>query len=313
MNHPVFISICIPAYKHVEYLKRLLDSIAAQSFRDFEIIITDDSKDDTVEVFLQAYKSIALIRYHKNEVSLGSPENWNAGIRLAKGTWIKIMHDDDWFAHEHALAEFASAAKQLSKASFIFSGFSEVNLNTGKARNFVISNTVMRLLRKNELLLFKQNYIGHPSTTLIRNTGDYYFDKRFKWVVDIEFYIRYLRKHKNFVAIRKPLIKIGVNEHQITKQAFRNPEVEIPEVLGLLQKLPPEGLHNIFVYDYYWRFIRNLSIRSINDIEKYAHDVAIPAVIVNMISAQARWPLSLLKNGLVSKSLMFTSYLRYRL
>ncbi len=313
MNSPVFISICIPAYKHVEYLKRLLDSIASQSFRDIEIIVTDDSNDGTVANFLQSYQSIMPIQYHKNKVSLGSPENWNAGIRLAKGTWIKIMHDDDWFADDQSLNEFASAAKQFSNANFIFSGFTEVHLDTGKLKTFIVSNTVTRLLQKNPLLLFKQNYIGHPSTTLIKNNSDYYFDKSFKWVVDIEFYMRYLLRQKNFIAIQKPLIKIGINKHQITKQAFRNPEVEVPEVLGLLQKLPPECLHNIFVYDYYWRFLRNLSIRSINDIKKYAPDVVIPEVIVKMINAQVRWSLTLLKNGLISKSLMFTSYLRYRL
>ena len=45
MAEPILISICIPAYKHPDFLKRLLDSISIQSFRDFEVIISDDSPD----------------------------------------------------------------------------------------------------------------------------------------------------------------------------------------------------------------------------------------------------------------------------
>ena len=43
------ISICIPAYKRAAFIKRLLDSIAIQSFQDYEVVITDDSPGDDVE------------------------------------------------------------------------------------------------------------------------------------------------------------------------------------------------------------------------------------------------------------------------
>ena len=42
MAEPSLISICIPAYKHPDFLKRLLDSISIQSFKNFEVIISDD-------------------------------------------------------------------------------------------------------------------------------------------------------------------------------------------------------------------------------------------------------------------------------
>ena len=53
-----FFSICIPAYKNTDYLKRLLDSISIQTFRDFEVIITDDSPDETVSTFINNYNAI---------------------------------------------------------------------------------------------------------------------------------------------------------------------------------------------------------------------------------------------------------------
>jgi len=105
------ISICIPAYKRVAYLQRLLESIAAQTFSGFEIILTDDSPDDSVANLIKNYSSLN-IKYFKNEAALGTPANWNCGIAKASGEWIKLMHDDDWFASPHSLQQFADAANK---------------------------------------------------------------------------------------------------------------------------------------------------------------------------------------------------------
>src|SRR5436305_6619415 len=105
------ISICIPAYKNVEYLKRLLDSIATQTFRYFEVIITDDSNDNSVYDYINSNNRGFLLSYNKNEKPLGSPENWNAAVRRAKGDWIKIMHHDDWFSSNSALDVFVQNIK----------------------------------------------------------------------------------------------------------------------------------------------------------------------------------------------------------
>lgn len=303
-----FISICIPAYKRTDFLRRLLDSIAMQTFHDFEVIITDDSNDDSVAQLTAGYEQLFPIVYQKNNPALGSPENWNAGIRRAKGDWIKIMHDDDWFAAKESLQTFADAAINHADCSFIFSGFTQVDIDTQQQHSFVIKDWQLRLLQSSPLSLFKENVIGHPSTTLIKKDKDHWYDKNLKWVVDIEFYMRYLHQHPHFYAIPKPLINIGISKFQITKEAFRNPAIEIPEVLYLYYHLPKHSLRNIFAYDYYWRFVRNLSIRSGKDIKRYAPDMVIPTVIKNMIQLQKKFPVALLKKGVVSKSLMLLSY-----
>lgn len=309
MTNGAFISICIPAYKHVEYLKRLLDSVAIQTFKNYEIVITDDSPGIEVEKLALGYKNLP-IRYIKNKTPLGSPENWNSSIRNATGEWIKIMHDDDWFSSSQSLEEFADVAKSGIGDYFIFSGFVEVDVEKQVKKEHITNSLFLGLLKKSPLTLFKKNFIGHPSTTLFRNKTEYIFDNQFKWVVDIEFYIRYLNRYKNFIAIKKPLINIGISEDQITKEVFRNPKVEIPEALELLGKLPSHSLKNIFCYDYYWRFIRNMEIRKEDDIREFAPTSLIPFPVRNMLETQKRFPLLLLKNGFASKLLMLISYTR---
>ncbi len=63
--------------------------ILIQTYTDFEIVITDDSPDDSVADLVEKYQSRKDIRYYKNEKPLGTPENWNEAIRKANGKWIK--------------------------------------------------------------------------------------------------------------------------------------------------------------------------------------------------------------------------------
>jgi glycosyltransferase involved in cell wall biosynthesis len=306
----VNISICIPAYKRIGFVSRLLESVAEQTYKDYEVIITDDSSDDEIYQLCKKYEQQMHVRYFKNNLPLGSPENWNEGIRKAQGKWIKIMHDDDWFADPDCLQQFAEAARQ-NTSDFIFSGFCNHFLGTEKKEKIIISGFDKRLLQKNPCYLLRQNYIGHPSTTLIRNNIEEWFDKKLKWVVDIEFYIRILGKKPKFKTIDKPLINIGISNEQITHAVFRNPEIEIPENIYLLNKITAKNLKAIFAYDYFWRFLRNLSINNIEQM-KMRTDMPIPYVIRLMIGQQSVVPASLLKIGIISKALMFLSYIYSR-
>lgn len=305
------ISICIPAYKNVVYLERLLRSIQSQTFQDFEVVVTDDSPDTAVRELTDRYQSLLPIRYFRNEIALGSPANWNAAIAHAQGQWIKIMHDDDWFADEQSLALFANAIQQ-AKASFIFSSFVNVQLETGEERPFVISNTQEKMLRQNPLYLFRTNYIGHPSTTIIKNELAQWFDESIKWVVDFEFYIRVLRQH-SFYAIKQPLIHIGIGSEQITQASFRKREVELPENFYLLNKLGSTSLNYIFVYDYYWRLMRNLKIKTTTELEEYVQLHKVPPVIKSMIGWQQKLGVDALKKyGAYSKLCMIIHYALHR-
>lgn len=299
------ISICIPAYKNPEFLMRLLNSIHMQRYKDYEVVITDDTPDDSLKPVVDQFKEVLPLNYIKNKVPLGTPENWNFAISEAKGEWIKLMHNDDWFVSEESLYSFAQVAIDNPNAELIFSGYFEVQDNNVIQKRYVISNADEGLLRRSPMNLFKENFIGSPSTTLIKNDRKEWYDQKIKWVVDFEYYIRRL-KESTFVAIKKPLINIGIHSNQVTKSSFRKLEVEIPENLYLLEKLGEGSLRNIFVYDYYWRLFRNLKIRNLKQIKEY-YDVNLPPKICKMLKLQFKIPLSVLYIGAISKTFMFFS------
>ena len=308
MNNLPLISICIPAYKRLEYLQRLFNSIAIQSYKNYEVIVTDDSPDDSVAAFINNYSGIENVYYYRNKTTLGTPENWNEAIRNAKGAWIKLMHDDDWFADENSLQIFYEATLKNSDCSFIFSAYNNISEGENFEEKVSLNLTGKLLLKWSPLNLFRKQFVGNPSCTLIRKDIDLFYDNRFQWVVDFEFYIRCLLKVKKYFYINQHLINVGINDEQVTKYTFRKSDVEIPENHLMIEKMGFHILRNIFVYDYYWRLYRNLEIISAKDIEKY-YSKPLHPLLKQMINSQRKIPTGILKVGMFSKLFMFQNYL----
>ena len=302
------ISICIPAYKQVDFLQRLLDSICIQTFRDFEVILTDDSPDHAVAGLVSKFNPVMPIRYIKNPVALGTPENWNEGIRQARGTWIKLMHDDDWFAGPDSLEAYATAIRQFPAAEFIFSAYEDQYLDTGRKQQMLLPAYRYRKMKQNPVSLISRNIVGPPSVLIHRKKDDIYYDDALKWLVDIDFYIRFLQ-HTRSAYIRRVLVCVGLSQAQVTATCFGNKYVEIPENFYLLHKIGRGALKNIMLYDAWWRLLRNLGMDSPEAIRAAGYSGPLPATILSMMAWQKRFPAKILQLGVVSKTGMLLHYI----
>ena len=307
MDQKPLLSICIPAYNRVPFLQRLLDSIAAQQFTDFEVIITDDSTTDAVEQFINKQSYRFSLQYIRNQQQLGTPRNWMEGMKYASGTWIKIMHDDDWFAAADSLKIFTEHIDE--KVDCIFSGYSIYTEKTKMLENQTISTARFALIQTHPYLLFAKNELGPPSVLLFRSSMNELYDPSFKWLVDLEAYTRMMLEF-NAVYIPQPLITMSRNDTQVTNEVFRNAAVEIKEALMYYQKLGAATHAQLYTYDAWWRLLRNLSIRSKQELVSYADGVPVPEFLLQLLRFQQKIPMTLLKNGVVSKLLMSYSFLR---
>jgi glycosyltransferase involved in cell wall biosynthesis len=93
------VSVCIPTYNGQAYLRECLESVLAQTFPDFEILVVDDhSRDDTLAILGEYAKRDPRIRIARNPKNLGLVGNWNRCVELAKGEWIKFVFQDDLIA-----------------------------------------------------------------------------------------------------------------------------------------------------------------------------------------------------------------------
>ncbi len=298
------ISICIPAYKRIEYLQRLLQSITDQSHTDFEVVVTDDSPDESVKDLCHQYQNQFPLFYYWNAQPLGTPENWNQAVSKAKGKWIKLMHDDDWFLDGNSLRTFVDKAENNPGSSFVFSAYR--NVYSGKIVSYkeIFPNSFLyRMLLKNPAILLSGNIIGPPSCVIYKQNENIWFDKRLKWLVDIDFYMRYLSNTKP-VYIPSVLVNIGISETQVTKESFGNRNIEIPEYFLFLAKTGPVVLGNVLVFDAWWRLLRNMDIRKRQDIREAGYSGDIPGKILFILQIQNKIPHKLLRSGIVSKIAM---------
>ncbi len=302
-------SVCIPAYRRTHYLKRLLQSLAQQTFRDFEVILSDDSNDAAVQQLAAGYKRQFPLLYIANETPFGTPANWNVAIGKASGEWIKLMHDDDWFATPDALQHFADATRHGQQ--LIFSAYTNVFEEKNSSQTVRLPSFFAKRIGQNPSLLMAKNVIGPPSVTLVHRSVAETYDERMKWRVDTDFYERILRQQKEYQYIDRPLIKVGISASQVTQSCLYLPEVELPEGLMLLQKFGVSPLKHILVYDAWWRLLRNMNITTEQQLQAHTTDEW-PPIIINMVNDLRKLPRKALTIGFLSKILMTVSYLRNR-
>ena len=123
MNLQPTVSVILPNYNHAPFLKERIDSILAQTYQDFELILLDDCSTDNSVALLQTYADnphvSALVC---NEANTGNTFlQWDKGIRLARGRYIWIAESDD-VAHPQFLEATVSALDARSDAVMCLTG-----------------------------------------------------------------------------------------------------------------------------------------------------------------------------------------------
>lgn len=299
-----FISICIPTYKRPHLLKKLLDSIRIQTFTDFEILINDNSPDDSVQVLLKDYQSILSICYEKNEPAVSAGMNTLKVMRRAGGSWIKLMHDDDWFEEGDALAIFADEALHSGKP-FIFCASNQVQLQTGQSKAAMFDTEKKRMLDDSPFCLFYQNVIGQPSVAMHKNDPAIQYDAGFNFLLDIDFYMRYLLAHPGYQYIDKALINIGISPQQETYRYYKNINVELKEYFILLSKFEEDlSLKNQYAFHLIWNMLKRYKINNAAQIYATGYQGPMPPTMNGIIAFQKYIPHIILKQTPWSKKLM---------
>ncbi|MDD2653618.1 MAG: glycosyltransferase family 2 protein [Candidatus Omnitrophica bacterium] len=93
VNNPL-VSVCVPTYNDSNYLKKSLESIINQTYKDLEIIVCDNASTDNTKEIVDSFKD-ERIKYYKSSKTTSCITNWNFGLKMAKGECIAIYHSDD--------------------------------------------------------------------------------------------------------------------------------------------------------------------------------------------------------------------------
>lgn len=122
ITHPPLVTVVIPCYNHAPYLRERIDSVLAQDYPNFEVLILDDkSPDNSAEIQL-SYKG----REHVREVIINEQNSgntflqWEKGVTMAQGKYIWIAESDD-VAQPTFLSKLVTRLEQTPDAIYAYS------------------------------------------------------------------------------------------------------------------------------------------------------------------------------------------------
>lgn len=116
-----FFSVIVPEHNSSAFMRKGLDSIKEQTFKDYELIIICDACTDNTADIAREYTDKV---YEISQRTAGASRN--LGLEKSTGEWILFMDDDDWWLHEYAFEMLAQKLKETKEDilcfSFIFKG-----------------------------------------------------------------------------------------------------------------------------------------------------------------------------------------------
>ena len=225
------LSICIPTYEMKGYgnlfLRKSFDILADQTFKDFNVIISDHSKDSLIKDLCNEYKDRLDIKYVKNTVKRGSSSaNINNAIKNADGKLIKILFQDDFLYNEKSLEEIASNF-DLEKDKWLITACIHSNDGLNFFRPFYP--------KYNRYIHLGKNTISSPSVLTIKNENHLLFDENLIWLMDVDYYKRCYNKFGHPKILNEVNIVNRVGSHQVSNSIV-NISIKIKEIFYILKK-----------------------------------------------------------------------------
>jgi len=212
-------SIIIPCYNQAHFLKECVNSVLAQDFGDWEIIIVNDgSTDNTLKVALDfAQKDQRINVIDKENGGLSSARN--AGIRQAKGKWLLFLDADDYVLSNY-FKTVLKALEDLSSEHLLQYGYQYVEEDSNR--------TIFRKsYSQSALFLIPTIFNGNIgpchsmviSPDLVSKIG--YFDESLKSAEDWDFWIRAAKVGAKVKQIDQVLVAYRYSKDSMSRNAFR--------------------------------------------------------------------------------------------
>jgi glycosyltransferase involved in cell wall biosynthesis len=223
------ISICIPTFNGESYLREALDSVRQQSYKNIEVVISDNNSiDGTTQIIQDFVKEVDFPVTVVNNEIIGIGSNWNNCIRYCKGSYVKFLFQDDVLLKD-CLPKMLEAIDQqdigMSYCNKVLIGNAENSDQENNDLHFDHYSRYTRdqILKDRYLYRHPRNKIGEPTCVLIRKevfdrVG--FFNEKLKQSLDYEFYYRLMKCYR-VKAVHEKLVQFRIHGTQATARNAR--------------------------------------------------------------------------------------------
>jgi glycosyltransferase involved in cell wall biosynthesis len=221
------VSVCLPVYNGEKFIAEAIESVLAQSYTNFELIVLDDGSSDRSAEIIQSYADKDdRIKFETNVKNLGLFGNYNECIRRSKGEFIKLFAQDDLF-HPDAFEKMANVLQNNPDVALVTTAREWVDdkgepveaiskFEARVKRPFTESIKVPGRKVARDSFSDLLNWLGEPVTMMYRKddagTG---FDARFFQLGDLEYWYRILA-HGAYYFIDEELTTFRRHSNQTT-------------------------------------------------------------------------------------------------
>lgn len=197
-------SIVIPTFKRNELLRKCLNSLSMQSYKDFEVVIVNDDPFEILSIDESDYSFKVIVV--NNEINKGPSASRNIGVKNSNGSWIVFLDDDDEFTHD----KLQIISEIVQDEVDVIYHRAKINL-VNENKSYITSNNFHNLTFNDSLyheLLTKNVVGGAPLCTVKKSvfTEVGGFDINLHAMEDYEFAIRLAKNKYNFRFIEDVLI-----------------------------------------------------------------------------------------------------------
>ena len=203
------ISIVIPVFNGDKYIREALDSVFAQTYRRFEVIVVDDGSTDRTLEIVGGYPDVKVIKQRNK----GNAAARNRGIAMATGEWTaQLDADDRWDATKlEKQVRQTTGADVVYTAAANFGATSRVGDITFRDRDCPQGDVFGELIAA--------NFVPHSSvmvrTQLLREHGGY--DESLRTICDWDLWLRLSAAGARFAGCREPLTHYRWNAASISR------------------------------------------------------------------------------------------------
>ena len=231
------VSVILPSWNRADWLKKSIDSVLEQTFRDFELIVVDDASTDSTQEILTSYSGkIRSITFAKN---LGVSAARNTAVKNCDSEWIAFLDSDD-FWHPHKLQK--QIAQTVIRAECPIHFTDEIWIRNGVRVN------PKKKHQKLEGWIFKPSLelcLMSPSTVLLRRElFDVHglFDETLPICEDYDLWLRLTAQHQVALLNEKLMTRHGGHADQLSRSDWGIDRYRVQSIIKILktEKLRPE-------------------------------------------------------------------------
>ncbi len=208
------VSVCMVTYNRANFLPEAIESVLAQTFADWEMIIIDDASDDNTKEVVERYcAQDTRIHYYFNKIQLKISESRNRSLSYAKGKFVAILDSDDVWCDPFKLKEQCNFLDTHPDYVIIGSGVVVINKEGNEIRRYINPRND-KDIRKN---IYWRNPFAHSSVmyrhdTVVKMGG---YDVSLDTAEDYDLFLR-LGQVGKLANSEKYLIKYCVHDTNIT-------------------------------------------------------------------------------------------------